>query len=66
MTPQPLVTPKGLLRAKAGVTAEEAGAAVAAEFSIGTWTTVWTDGLISLVRYKGRCYNIESLGEDDQ
>lgn len=32
MTPQP------------GVPAEECGAAVAAESSTGTWTTVWTDG----------------------
>jgi len=54
MTPQP------------GVPAEEAGAAVAAESSTGTWTTVWTDGLTSLDRYKGRCYDIEPLGEDDQ
>jgi len=36
MTPQP------------GVPPEEAGAAVAAESSTGTWTTVWTDGLTSL------------------
>jgi ribulose-bisphosphate carboxylase large chain len=35
-----------------GVPAEEAGAAVAAESSTGTWTTVWTDGLTSLDRYK--------------
>jgi len=33
MTPQP------------GVPPEECGAAVAAESSTGTWTTVWTDGL---------------------
>ena len=46
MTPQP------------GVPAEEAGAAVAAESSTGTWTTVWTDGLTSLDRYKGRCYGV--------
>ena len=44
MTPQP------------GVPAEECGAAVAAESSTGTWTTVWTDGLTQLDRYKGRCY----------
>jgi ribulose-bisphosphate carboxylase large chain len=49
-----------------GVPAEEAGAAVAAESSTGTWTTVWTDGL-SLDRYKGRCYDIEPVaGEDNQ
>ncbi|CAN6729232.1 unnamed protein product [Malus baccata var. baccata] len=35
-----------------GVPPEEAGAAVAAESSTGTWTTVWTDGLTSLDRYK--------------
>ncbi|CAF1752273.1 unnamed protein product [Brassica napus] len=46
---------------------EEAGAAVAAESSTGTWTTVWTDGLTSLDRYKGRCYHIEPVpGEETQ
>ena len=46
---------------------EEAGAAVAAESSTGTWTTVWTDGLTSLDRYKGRCYHIEPVpGDPDQ
>ncbi|XP_040938670.1 ribulose bisphosphate carboxylase large chain-like [Gossypium hirsutum] len=55
VTPQPEVPP------------EEAGAAVAAESSTGTWTTVWTDGLTSLDRYKGRCYDIEPVpGEEDQ
>jgi len=55
MTPQP------------GVPPEEAGAAVAAESSTGTWTTVWTDGLTNLDRYKGRCYDIEPVpGEDNQ
>ncbi|RCU61639.1 hypothetical protein SETIT_J020800v2 [Setaria italica] len=50
-----------------GVPPEEAGAAVAAESSTGTWTTVWTDGLTSLDRYKGRCYHIEPVpGEADQ
>ncbi|KAL8234911.1 hypothetical protein R6Q59_021011 [Mikania micrantha] len=50
-----------------GVPPEEAGAAVAAESSTGTWTTVWTDGLTSLDRYKGRCYGIEPVpGEDNQ
>ncbi|KAL8540316.1 hypothetical protein ACS0TY_001789 [Phlomoides rotata] len=50
-----------------GVLPEEAGAAVAAESSTGTWTTVWTDGLTSLDRYKGRCYHVEPvLGEKDQ
>ncbi|KAL3753847.1 hypothetical protein ACJRO7_001139 [Eucalyptus globulus] len=55
VTPQPRVPP------------EEAGAAVAAESSTGTWTTVWTDGLTSLDRYKGRCYHIEPVaGEENQ
>ncbi|KAF3772838.1 Ribulose bisphosphate carboxylase large chain [Nymphaea thermarum] len=50
-----------------GVPPEEAGAAVAAESSTGTWTTVWTDGLTSLDRYKGRCYHIEPVaGEENQ
>uniref|UniRef100_A0ACD6ASQ8 Uncharacterized protein n=1 Tax=Avena sativa TaxID=4498 RepID=A0ACD6ASQ8_AVESA len=50
-----------------GVPPEEAGAAVAAESSTGTWTTVWPDGLTSLDRYKGRCYHIEPVaGEDNQ
>ncbi|PHT72509.1 Ribulose bisphosphate carboxylase large chain [Capsicum annuum] len=43
------------------------GAAVAAESSTGIWTIVWTDGLTSLDRYKGRCYRIERVvGEKDQ
>jgi ribulose-bisphosphate carboxylase large chain len=55
MTPQP------------GVPPEEAAAAVAAESSTGTWTTVWTDGLTDLDRYKGRCYDVEAVpGEDNQ
>jgi len=55
MTPQP------------GVPAEECGAAVAAESSTGTWTTVWTDGLTNLDRYKGRCFDIEAVaGEENQ
>ncbi|KAH0447619.1 hypothetical protein IEQ34_023544 [Dendrobium chrysotoxum] len=30
-------------------------------------TTVWTDGLTSLDRYKGRCYHIEVVvGEENQ
>ncbi len=50
-----------------GVPPEEAGAAVAAESSTGTWTTVWTDNLTDLERYKGRCYDIEQVpGEDNQ
>ena len=50
-----------------GVPPEEAGAAVAAESSTGTWTTVWTDNLTDLERYKGRCYQIEAVpGEENQ
>nr|AEW12993.1 ribulose-1,5-bisphosphate carboxylase/oxygenase large subunit [Strombomonas acuminata] len=55
MTPQP------------GVPAEECGAAVAAESSTGTWTTVWTDGLTQLDKYKGRCFDLEPVpGESNQ
>jgi len=55
MTPQP------------GVPPEECAAAVAAESSTGTWTTVWTDGLTSLDSYKGRCYDLEPVqGEENQ
>ncbi|KAF6165445.1 hypothetical protein GIB67_017927 [Kingdonia uniflora] len=44
-----------------------AGATIAAESSTGTWTTVWTDRLTNLDRYKGRCYGIEPVaGEDNQ
>ena len=42
-----------------GVPREEAAAAVAAESSTGTWTTVWTDLLTDLDYYKGRAYRIE-------
>ncbi|KAI3847243.1 hypothetical protein MKX03_029723 [Papaver bracteatum] len=50
-----------------GVPPEEAGAAVAAESSTGTWTTMWTDGLTILDRYKGICYDIEPVaGEENQ
>lgn len=48
-----------------GVPPEEAGAAVAAESSTGTWTTVWTDNLTDLDRYKGRCYDIEPVPNED-
>ena len=55
MTPQP------------GVPPEECAAAVAAESSTGTWTTVWTDGLTSLDRYKGKSYAFEAVpGEENQ
>src|SRR4030066_701773 len=42
-----------------GCPREEAAAAVAAESSTGTWTTVWTDLLTDLDSYKGRAYRIE-------
>ena len=54
------ITPKG------GVPREEVAAAVAAESSTGTWTTVWTDLLTDLDHYKGRAYRIEDVpGSDD-
>jgi ribulose-bisphosphate carboxylase large chain len=49
LTPQP------------GVPAEEAAAAVAAESSTGTWTSVWTDHLTTLERYKARAYGLEPV-----
>ncbi|SKA57935.1 form I ribulose bisphosphate carboxylase large subunit [Enterovibrio nigricans] len=48
-----------------GVPREEAAAAVAAESSTGTWTTVWTDFLTDLDYYKGRAYAIEDVPGDD-
>ena len=48
-------------RPQADVPPEEAGAAVAAESSTGTWTTVWTDRLVDLERYKGKCYRLEPV-----
>ncbi len=47
-----------------GVPREEAAAAVAAESSTGTWTTVWTDLLTDLDHYKGRAYRIEDVPGD--
>jgi ribulose-bisphosphate carboxylase large chain len=44
---------------------EEAAAAVAAESSTGTWTSVWTDHLTNLERYKARAYAIEPVGGHD-
>ncbi|KAL4009925.1 hypothetical protein IC575_031011 [Cucumis melo] len=62
-----LMSPQTETKASVGFKAGEAGAAVAAESSTGTWTTVWTDGLTSLDRYKGRCYGIEPVaGEENQ
>jgi ribulose-bisphosphate carboxylase large chain len=46
-----------------GVPPEEAAAAVAAESSTGTWTTVWTDRLTDLDRYKAKCYRIEPVAQ---
>ena len=51
--------------AQPGVDREEAAAAVAAESSTGTWTTVWTDLLTDLSYYKGRAYRIEDVPGDD-
>ena len=48
-----------------GVSREEAAAAVCAESSTGTWTTVWTDLLTDLDYYKGRAYAIEDVPGDD-
>src|SRR3569623_176963 len=48
-----------------GVPREEAAAAVAAESSTGTWTTVWTDLQTDLDYYKGRAYRIEDEPGDD-
>jgi ribulose-bisphosphate carboxylase large chain len=50
--------------AQAGVPREEAAAAIAAESSTGTWTTVWTDLLTDLDHYKGRAYRIEEVPGD--
>ncbi len=47
-----------------GVPREEAAAAVAAESSTGTWTTVWTDYLTDLDYYKGRAYRIDPVKDD--
>ncbi len=50
--------------AQEGVPREEAAAAVAAESSTGTWTTVWTDLLTDMEFYKGKCYRIEDVPGD--
>jgi ribulose-bisphosphate carboxylase large chain len=49
-----------------GVPNEEAAAAVAAESSTGTWTTVWSDLLTDLDFYKGRAYRIEDVPGDSE
>ncbi len=52
--------------AQPGVPREEAAAAVAAESSTATWTTVWTDLLTDLEYYKGRAYRIEEVPGSDE
>src|SRR4051812_21034001 len=52
--------------AQDGVPREEAAAAIAAESSTGTWTTVWTDLLTDLDHYKGRAYRIEDVPGDPE
>ncbi len=52
--------------AQPGVPREEAAAAVAAESSTGTWTTVWTDLLTDMEYYRGRAYRIEDVPGDDE
>ena len=43
---------------------EEAAAAICAESSTGTWTTVWSDLLTDLDYYKGRAYGVEPVPGD--
>ena len=47
-----------------GVPREEVAAAVAAESSTGTWSTVWSELLTDLEFYKGRAYRIEDVPGD--
>jgi len=47
-----------------GVPREEVAAAVAAESSTGTWSTVWSELLTDLEFYKGRTYRIEDVPGD--
>ena len=49
-----------------GVPKEEVAAAVAAESSTGTWSTVWSELLTDLDFYKGRCYRIEDVPGDKE
>src|SRR5215471_4610642 len=49
VVPQPEVAP------------EEAAAAVAAESSTATWTSVWTDWLTTVERYQGHAYRLETV-----
>ncbi len=46
---------------------EEAAAAVAAESSFATWTTVWSDHMVDPARYCARVYEIKPVpGREDQ
>ena len=45
---------------------EEVAAAVAAESSTGTWSTVWSELLTDMEYYKGRCYRIEDVPGDSE
>ena len=49
-----------------GVPREEVAAAVAAESSTGTWSTVWSELLTDLEYYKGRAYRIEDVPGDKE
>jgi ribulose-bisphosphate carboxylase large chain len=49
-----------------GVPKEEVAAAVAAESSTGTWTTVWTDLFTNMEHYKGRAYRVEPVPNDPE
>lgn len=50
-----------------GVSFEEAAAAVTAESSFSTWTTVWSDYLVEAARYSARTYEMKSVpGHPDQ
>ena len=55
VVPQPEVAP------------EEVAAAVAAESSTATWTSVWTDWLTTVERYQAHAYRLERVpGRADQ
>src|SRR3569623_3815597 len=51
---------------QAGVDREQAAAAVTAESSTGTWTTVCTDLLTDMDYYMGRAYRIEPVPGDKE
>jgi ribulose-bisphosphate carboxylase large chain len=50
---------------QAGVSPEEAGAAVAGESSTATWTVVWTDRLTAHDVYRAKCYRVEPVPETE-